>query len=126
MANFDIGALKEYFSTDEAKIAMGVWAGGFVTDIVAKTVFNAIFKDKNQENNKLKLLAIEILVKGLTGSVFYMMGEDNVFLRYMAIGSLVSVFNSIANYFMPAPSAIAQKASNYVANLRPGVVVQTV
>jgi len=125
----DVAELKEYFSADEMKIAMGVFTGGFVTDLIAKTIYNAIFKPKAQAeggNDKLKSLVIDILIKGFTGSVLYMMGKDNIFLRYMAIGSMVSVIQSVANYFLPSPTAVAEKASSYVAQLRPGIVVQTV
>ncbi len=123
---FSVEEIKEYFSADEMKIALGVFAGGFVTDIIAKTIYNAIFKPQAEEDNKLKSLIIDILIKGFTGSVLYMLGKDNLFLRYMAIGSMVSIIQSVANYFLPSPTAVAEKASSYVAQLKPGVVVQTV
>lgn len=125
----DMRVIKDYFSTDEAKIAFGVWSGGFVSEFIARTIYNAIFKPKTQAeqgNSKAKSLIISILTKGFVGTLLYAMGKENIFLRYMAIGSMVSIFNDIMGYFLPAPTAVAEKASAYVANLKPGVVVQTV
>jgi len=125
----NLNAVKEYFSADEAKIAFGVWAGGFVTDFISATIYNAIFKPKEstqaeEQGGKLKALVIDILIKGLVGVGLYSFGKENLFLRYMAIGSMVSIINSIANYFLPKPASIAQKASAFVSNA--GYVIQTV
>lgn len=115
----DVGIIKDYFNEDELKIGIGTWAGMYSTDLIAKFLYKTLVKG---ETSKLKSLIIDLATKGVVGMLYFYLGKKNAFFRYMAIGSMVSMINSVTNYFLPTPTSIAEKVQNYAQNS--GLVVQ--
>lgn len=114
----NMGFLEGYVSEDELKIGFGVWGGMYSSDLVAKFIYKTFVKG---ETSKLKSLLIDVVVKFGLGALYYYLGKNSPFFRYMAIGSLVSVINSITNYFLPTPTEVISKAQSFANG---GLVVQ--
>jgi len=114
----NMGFLEGYLNEDELKIGLGVWGGMYSSDLVAKFLYKTLVKG---ETSRIKSLLIDVVIKFGLGALYYYLGKRTPFFRYMAIGSLVSVIDSITNYFLPTPTSVISKAQN-LANR--GLVVQ--
>jgi len=117
----DVGSIfKGYLNEDEWKIGLGVWGGMYSSDLVAKFIYKTVFKN---EDNKTKSLLVDIATKFLMGMLYNYIGRKNPFFRYMAVGSIVSIIDSVTNYFLPTPTSIMAKMESAVQ--KAGIVTQT-
>ncbi len=114
----NMGFLEGYLSEDELKIGLGVWGGMYSSDLVAKFLYKTLVKG---QTSKIKSLIIDVVIKFGMGALYFYLGKRNPFFRYMSIGSMVSIINSITNYFLPTPTDVISKAQNAINK---GLVVQ--
>ena len=100
--------IKGFFSTDEVKVGAGVAAGIYVTEFGA-SLLRGYVKGLTKENNTTLNFIIDALLKGLIGAVLYNFGKDNLFVRYMAIGSWTSIILDAIKMFLPNAQNLAMQ-----------------